>query len=931
MGDRAPAFELIAGGGLSVASVAAGLPATELTAPEPVEALRGRARQLASMPRLQLVRALETSSRGLTEAEADERATVYGENILSLRQSTTRWRHSSAVAGNPFVVLLIALGVVAALTGNLAGALVVSVGAAISCGLRVQQERRGERAAAALRAMVAATASVLRRSGPGAQPVAREIPVAGLVPGDVVTLAPGDLVPADLYLLAATDLAISEWVLTGESRPALKSAAPIAGPAVGDTTGDTTSGMPWMCLMGGTVAHGAGTGLVIATGGATVFGTAHATAPERRSGGAFERSARRVTWMLLAFTALAVPAVFALASASRATPVPVLAFALAVAIGLTPEMLPAVITTLLARAARVLASDGTVVRRLPAVHDLAAMDTLCVDKTGTLTEGRLAVIGSVDAAAAPAESALWWAAAISDAVASHTPGLANAFDDALSAAAATAEDLAHNGEPSLHVLDVLPFDPARRRVSALMRDPARLGSVILATRGAVAEVLPLCESARTNHTPDSAMTTLAVPTTVPLTAADRTRLLAYADEQARQGARLLAVAVADLPPRRAHAPLRPADEQALTLVGFVLLRDRAEESAPAAIADLAELGVRITVLTGDAPEVAARVCGEIGLDPGHIATGAQIDACDAAALAVLAARTTVFAQVGPVHKARVVSALQSAGRVVGFLGDGVNDAPALRTADVGIAVLGGAELARECADVVLGGKDLAGLARAIIESRRAAVNAIKYLRITISSNLGNALSMALAVLVLPFLPMLPLQVLVQNLCFDLCQLALALDRVDPAETVRPRRLAARDPALFALVFGPLNTIADLATFVGLHHVLNHPGTVAVSPAAQAAFHAGWFAENLLTQALAIFLLRTRRPAGSAARPAWQLAAAGFLLAGIGVALPTTVLGRAVEFAVPPASFYPILILIVAGYCAAVIGVKAGCRKLRPGW
>jgi magnesium-transporting ATPase (P-type) len=1079
------------------------------------ESPRSRARRLAALPRLRLLRELDSSARGLEESEADARVLGYGENSLSDPDPPGRWRRGAAAAGDPFVLLLCAIAVIAALTGSPVGAIVVFTGAAISCALRIQQEHRGERAAAALRAMVCATATVVRRAGSAADPVAREIPVAGLVPGDVVRLVPGDLVPADLYLLAAAELEVCEWVLTGEARPAAKVPAPAvlpdaprgvslaassadpamkapapavlldasramtpatglaepaakspapavlpdaprvvslaagsADPAVKAPTSavlldasltasstDMLPTVPWLCLAGGTVAHGTGTGVVIATGAATVFGAAHATPQDRRTAGGFDRAARRVTWLLLAFTAATVPLVLTLAAA-RGMPAPALAFALAVAVGLTPEMLPVVITTVLARAARLLAAEGTVVRRLPAVHDLAAMDTLCVDKTGTLTEGRLAVTGSVNAAGDATMAALDWALAISSAVTARAPGLTDAFDQALTEAeaeldfgatpctdpitapgsAATRElglapapdltllpatvpapskdptpgadsagassftagrlltlapahaseadparqpaaipTLANNSHPAprlaheLQVLDVLPFDPSRRRVSALLRDPSRLGSVLLATRGAVAEVLGICSDAQSSATTGvgtnsglaaSATTThpslpfLTTETRAPLTAhprtpltdEDRTRLLAYAETRAAQGDRLLAVAVGELPPRRAHAPLQSRDERGLTLVGFVVLRDRAAPEAAGAVSDLARLGVRVTVLTGDAPEVAVRICQEIGLDldPGRIATGAQIDACDGARLAELAGRTAVFARVDPAQKARVVAALRADGRVVGFLGDGVNDAPALRAADVGIAVRGGAELARECADVVLGDKDLACLGRAITDSRRAVANAVKYLRITISSNLGNALSVALAVLILPFLPMLPLQVLVQNLCFDLCQLALARDRVDPRSAARPSRLSARDPALFALVFGLLNTIADLATFAVLHRLLHGVS----SPAEHAAFYAGWFAENLLTQALAIFLLRARRQSWSA-RPARAVAAAGLLLAGLGLALPISRAGSLLAFAAPPAAFYPYLALIAVGYVAAVVTAKAGCRRIWP--
>ncbi|HEV2636970.1 MAG TPA: HAD-IC family P-type ATPase [Actinocrinis sp.] len=1090
MGTRGSAFELLTGEGAD----------PNRPGPDPAGPAdqRSRARSLAGLPRLRLLRELQTGARGLAEADADARLLSYGENRLSQTAPPGRWRRGRTALTDPFVLLLAVIAAVAALTGSPVGALVVFAGAMISCALRIQQERRGERAAAALRAMVSSTATVVRRAGPDAGPVDREIPVSGLVPGDVVRLVPGDLVPADLYLLAAADLEIGEWVLTGESRPAAKTAAPALlrpdAPRPGDPAPghgkpataaaartDSRTGLvsaqlpaptvpqprtpesappetaappgsvPWLCLAGGTVAHGTGTGVVVATGAATVFGAAHAATAAKRAANGFDRAARRVTWLLLAFTAGTVPLVLTIA-ANRDLPAPALAFALAVAVGLTPEMLPVVITTVLARAARLMAAEGTVVRRLPAVHDLAAMDTLCVDKTGTLTEGRLAVSSSVDAAGLPSAAALDWAATISRAVTARAPGLVDAFDEALTeaegddrlyadlaaadtpdlltgvfpAAATSARAVApagfagpaavqagpalasviplssaagytggsvtsavfdfdrdldldadtgsdtdhesgdeppaarlasvlpfavpdHAGAPSrsaaasaepdadFQILDVLPFDPVRRRVSALLRNPGRLGSVVLVTRGAVAEVLDACAYAQAGALADpddgpppglgAGPGPVPAGPRVTLTPAGRARLLGYAEARAALGDRLIAVATGELAPRRAHTPLSAQDERGLTLVGFVAVRDRAAAGAADAVADLAALGIRVAVLTGDSPEAAERVCREIGLDPGRIVTGARVDGCDDAALAALAARTTVFARVDPAHKARLVAAMRAGGGVVGYLGDGVNDAPALRAADVGIAVRGGAELARECADVVLGDKDLACLGRAVADSRRAVSNAVKYLRITISSNLGNALSVSLAVLILPFLPMLPLQVLVQNLCFDLCQLALARDRVDPGSARRPSRLTARDPARFALVFGLLNTVADLATFVVLHR-LSGGSAGPAGRTAHAAFYAGWFAENLLTQALAIFLLRTRRQSWTS-RPARAVAAAGLLLAVLGPVLPASGAGSLLAFASPPPAFYPYLGVIAAGYVAAVAAAKAGCRGLWP--
>lgn len=874
----------------------------------------GRALELAVMPQHQLLRTLNTGLRGLDEAEADSRILIHGENsLVAPPRPPLRTRFLTA-ARNPFVVLLAALAVVAAAAGNPSSACVIGVMAAASCLLRVRQEHRGERAAAALRAMVTASATVVRRAGPGAGAVAREVPIEQLVPGDVVELVPGDLVPADLYLLRCAGLTVAEGLLTGESRPAVKAVPPVSGPDPG------APDRPWLCPMGGVVAHGTGTGVVIATGTATGFGAAHGAVDRQGPAAtAFDRGVKRVTGLLLAFMAVALPVVLIALASAHGMRSEILAFGLAVAVGLTPEMLPVVTTAVMTRAARAMASAGIVVRRLPAIHNFGAMDTLCVDKTGTLTEGRPSVADSLDPAGGRDQAALRWARLVSVATGSLAPGLLDAYDEAL---------LKDGGDEAdgFDVLDVLPFDPRRRRASALLRQSGRLGSAVLVTRGAVREVLEAC----TDVLKDGEL--------YPLDDAERARLLAMEDdgpEGAQGQARLLAVATRGLTSRPRSRSLRPADERSLALVGFVALRDRPKPAAGLALARLARLGVEVKVVTGDAPSAAAAVCAAVGVDAERMATGAQIDACgdDAGLLRELVLRTSVFVRTTPAQKARIVGVLRDAGRVTGFLGDGVNDAPALRAADVGIAVRGGSDLAVECADIVLGEKDVGGLADAVTQCRRAAVNAAKYLKITISANLGNALSLLIAALLLPFLPMLPFQVLVQNLCFDLSQLSLSVDRIGAGETTRPRTFDVSDVALFALFLVPVNTLADLATFRALGSAVGFGlvGAGAGSGAAagiKAMMHAGWFAENLLTQACAVHLLRTRR-LGLRDR-----AAAPVFLATLAVAVAAFVLplasaaARPLGFAAPPVAFFWMLLAIVVGYCVLAAAAKGAYFRLR---
>ena len=881
---------------------------------------------LAVMPQHQLLRTLNTSPRGLDEAEAESRALEYGENSLVAPPGMAARTRLLTAARNPFVLLLAALAVVAGASGNHASAFVIGVMAAASCVLRVRQEDRGERAAAALRAMVTASATVVRRAGPGADAVARAVPIEQLVPGDVVELVPGDLVPADLYLLRCAGLTVAEGLLTGESRPAVKAVPPVFGPD------PNAPDRPWLCPMGGVVAHGSGTGIVIATGTATGFGAAHGAADRRGPAAtAFDRGVKRVAALLLAFMAVALPVALIALATARGMRSEILAFALAVAVGLTPEMLPVVTTAVMTRAARAMAGAGIVVRRLPAIHNFGAMDTLCVDKTGTLTEGRPSVADSLDPAGGSDPAALRWARLVSVATSSLAPGLVDAYDDAL--LADDPEDLGDGGGDAgagdalnadgFDILEVLPFDPRRRRASALLRRTGRLGSAVLVMRGAVREVVEACTY------------TLKDGELYPLDDAERERLSQMGDDRpdgANAELRLLAVATRELSSWPRSKSLRPADERGLALVGFVALRDLPKPASGPALARLAGLGVEVKVITGDAPSVAAAVCAAVGIDAERIATGAQVDACDGSRLRELVLETSVFARTTPAQKARVVRALRDAGRVTGFLGDGVNDAPALRAADVGIAVRQGSDLAVECADIVLGEKDVDGLAYAVTQCRRAAANTVKYLKITISANLGNALSLFVAALLLPFLPMLPFQVLVQNLCFDLSQLSLSVDRIDGGETRQPRTFDVSDVALFALFLVPVNTLADLATFRALGSAVGFGVTGAAAGAAapvgiKAMMHAGWFAENLLTQACAVHLLRTRRIGwrNRAAAPVF-LATLAVVVAAFVFPL-TGAIAKPLGFVTPPATFSWMLIAIVGGYCILATAAKGAYFRL----
>ncbi|WP_308014160.1 magnesium-translocating P-type ATPase [Streptantibioticus parmotrematis] len=838
-----------------------------------------------------VLRGLGSRPRGLTEGEAAERLAWAGENVVRPLPAPGWAPRLLRAARDPFTGVLFGLGVVSALdrAWGTAGVILVLVG--VSCVLRAWGEMRADRAAAALGRLVPSTATVRRRATESCAPLAREVPVEEIVPGDVVQLAPGDVVPADVRLLRSRGFTVHQAALTGESAPVPKS------PDAADDDGR-------LCFAGSDVASGTASGVVTATGAGTVL--AATGEPPRRRTTAFGRAVNGVSWTLVRIMALAVPVVLAVNAAVRGRGWETLPFAVAVAVGLTPEMLPVVVTAAFVRGARDLAhDDGVIVKRLPALHDLGAMDVLCTDKTGTLTCGTLVV----DAAAGDRD-AVAWAALGSRWLLDGSDGLGlDAVDEAL---LAHPSDVPEPLSPGHSCVDVLPFTPARRLSTVVLARPDRPGTRMLVVKGAVEDVLARCA----------------------VDEPEREALRRRADALAGGGLRVLAVATAERPSR--GRPFTSADERGLTPHGLVALRDETAPGARAALAALTAAGVEVKVLTGDHPGTAARVCRDLGLDLGpgawdvpdaacaRVLTGDRVDTLDDEALAELASRAILFARCTPAHKARVVDALRRAGRVAGYLGDGVNDLPALRAADVGVSPRDGADAARAAADVVLAAKDLTSIGTAVAAGRRATGNIATYLRVAVSSNLGNVISMLVAGVLLPFLPMLPAQVLAQNLCFDAAQLAFAYDRPGPSVLRRPARLRPEAFTRFVTLYGVFNAAADLATF----------GVLAVVASGERAFHAGWFTENLITQAMIMVMLRSGSAWGTGAgtgggtgpgertalpRPLRIAVAA---LAAIGLLLPLSPLAAPLRLRALPPLYYGLLAVVLAAYGA---GLALACR------
>jgi len=897
---------------------------------------------------LQVLRHLDTGPRGLTDAEAAARLAATGENTVPERRTTSWPRLFLRSLTDPFTAVLLCLGLVSALVASWGTAAVILALVAVSCVLRASGEHRADRSLAALRALVAGTATVLRRADDDGPVREREVPVAELVPGDVIRLGPGDLVPADVRLLRATGLTVHQAVLTGESAPVAKAAVEL--PGVPD---EGVFAQPHLCFQGSGVVSGSATAVVLETGARTRFAAAHG-GPVRREASAFDRSVHGISWVLIRFMLLTPPLVLMANAALRGRGLETLPFAVAVAVGLTPEMLPVIVTTCLARGAALLArTHGVVVKRLPALHDLGAVDVLCLDKTGTLTQDRPVVERALGPDGRPDPDVLRWAAVS----AWWTLQLAelpapDALDEALLEAAGPVGE-EYDG------VGAVPFDPVRRIATAVIHGEA-LGTHTLVAKGAVEDVLDRCA----------------------LDPAERARLLALAAREAAAGLRLLAVATAERPARTRD--YTPADERGLTFRGLVTFHDALAPDAAEALRTLTDLGITIQILTGDHPNTAARACRDLGLEPGVVRVAG--DAVEAVAVGgsphdkgrevgsapehVTKARVvgdaaepvavgcspcdrgrvagrgpertarapvagdpgscppppaaTVVARCTPEDKARIVTALRSAGHTVGFLGDGANDVPALQAADVGIAPRGAVDVAREAADVVLGDKELAAIRHAVVAGRHSSGNIASYLRVTLSSNLGNVIAMLAAGLLLPFLPMLPAQVLAQNLCFDAAQLAFAYDRPGAAVLRRPTVLRPRAFLRFITGFGVLNAVADLATFAVLALALRGPDAVDD----QAVFHSAWFIENLLTQAVVMLLLRTGRRTlrGRAPGPVGRAAA---VLAAVGLLLPPSPLGAALGMTGLPLPYYLLLAAVLGLYALALRAVGAiGAERAR---
>lgn len=744
---------------------------------------------------------LRCNGDGLTWAEALYRLAQCGRNELASQRPPPWPVVMWGAVKHPFNGVLMALALVSTFTGDYKAAIVMASMIILSVSLRFWQEMKSQVQAESLRKLVHNETTVLRTEGkfvdrkPNAlDHTASDIPTGELVPGDIVRLSAGDMIPADLRLLESRDLFVTQSALTGEAMPVekyeperkLKPEKPHPGEGLPVEVLDS----PHLLFMGSSIVSGTGKALVLATGNNTYFGAMAERLTGRRPQTAFDRGVKQVSWLLIRFMLVMAPAVFLINGIMKHDWLEAFLFAVAIAVGLTPEMLPMIVNANLARGAIAMSRQKTIVKHLHAIQNFGAMDVLCTDKTGTLTQDKVVLIRHVDLRGIDSQRVLEHAYLNS----LFQTGLRNLLDRAV---IDRAEKLGlREVAKTWWKQDELPFDFVRRRMSVVLTRSKK--EHVLYCKGAVEEMLEVCTSVED----DGRIVTISAEL--------REQLKALRDQLNEDGLRVVAVGYKTLPKGGEAVTVR--DECSLVFSGFVAFLDPAKETTAEALRLLHDHGVTVKILTGDNAVVARKICRDVGLSVEHIATGNEVEALDDGALTQLAERTTIFAKLSPMQKARVVRVLKANGHTVGFMGDGINDATALREADVGISVDTAVDVAKEAADIILLEKSLLVLERGIIEGRRTFGNVIKYIKMTASSNFGNVFSVLVASAFLPFLPMLAVQLLVQNLLYDFSQIAIPWDRMDEDFIKTPRQWSAGTIATFMLCIGPISSLFDISTF-----------------------------------------------------------------------------------------------------------------------
>ena len=822
---------------------------------------------------------LNTTSNGLNQAEVEHRLESFGPNEVAREKRRTWLLRLWDNVKNPLVILLVILGIISYATGDTPGSIVILAMVILGIVLRYVQESRADDAAEKLKSMVRTTATVIRDGKK------KEITLQELVPGDIVALAAGDMIPADVRVLTTKDLFLNQSALTGESLPVEKTAGVV------DASVQNPLEMTNICFLGSNIESGTATAVVVQTGSGTYFGSLAKSITGQRVLTSFDNGVNQFTWLMISFMIVMVPMVFIFNGLSKHNWLEAFLFALAVAVGLTPEMLPMIVTVNLSKGAISMSKKKVIVKRLNSIQNFGAMDVLCTDKTGTLTEGKIILEKHLDVLGNPSKRVLDYGYMNSY----YQTGLKNLMDEAILNHVNLNDDL--QVDELYRKIDELPFDFQRKRMSVIVENDK--DQHILICKGAVEELMQLSTHVEVNN--------------------EILEVTAEHDEHRKQrvkqlnseGYRVIAIAYRIFPGTDDTPHYTNKDESDLTLLGYMAFLDPPKATASEALSKLNEHSVAVKILTGDNDIVTATICKQVGLPIDHMLLGNQIEEMNEAQLAEAAEVNTVFSKLSPSHKERIIHALQSKGHVVGFMGDGINDAPALKAADVGISVDSAVDIAKESSDIILLENSLLVLQDGVMEGRRVFGNITKYIKMAASSNFGNMFSVLGASIFLPFLPMLPIQVLTNNLLYDFSQTAIPTDEVDADWLTKPRKWAIGELRRFIIFIGPISSIFDYATYFIMLFIYGawvHPDL-----AHQALFHTAWFVESLFTQTLIIHVIRTKKIPFFQSRASKSLIFASLAIVAVGAFLPYSPLAGLLGFVPLPASFWLWLLAMLIIY------------------
>ncbi len=860
---------------------------------------------------------LDSNINGLSNEQVLEKRKLFGLNEIEHEKAPAWYKQLFQAFLNPFIAVLIILAIISfimdvmlATPGEADYKTVIVVGTMVmlSSLLRFWQEYTSNCAAEELKGMVKTTATVLRQVGLRVSSK-KEIEIKNIVPGDIISLSAGDMIPADCRVLQSKDLFVSQAMLTGESLPLEKREVLIQ-----DAEKRSPLELDNICFMGTNVVSGTATVVAVTTGNLTYFGSIGKAISGKRAETSFDKGINKVSWLLIRFMLVMVPLVFLINGFTKHNWLEALLFGISVAVGLTPEMLPMIVTANLAKGALNMSKRKVIVKRLNAIQNIGAMDILCTDKTGTLTMDKIVLERHLNVFGDEDDEVMKWAYLNSF----HQTGLKNLLDVAVLEHAEVHNCL--KAEESFKKIDEIPFDFQRRRMSVILEE--HNGKHLLICKGAVEEMLDICTHAFDPG--EDKQLHIENDQIVPMDDAMRKIILNTSKKLNEEGLRVLLVAIKEYDERPLTYSI--ADENGLVLTGFVGFLDPAKPSAKPAIEGLHQLGVSIKVLTGDNEIVTKKICRDVGIPISNILLGSEMEQMSDEEIIARIDDISIMAKLSPIQKSRIVKLLQVKGHTVGFMGDGINDAAALRDADVGISVDTAVDIAKESADIILLEKDLMVIRKGVIYGRRTFGNIIKYIKMTASSNFGNMFSMLGASAFLPFLPMLPIQVLINNLLYDVSQISIPWDRMDADFIEKPQKWNAAGISRFMIFIGPISSIFDYATFGILWFVFK-----ANSPEHQSFFQTGWFIESLLSQTLIVHMIRTRKIPFIQSWATAPVVALTTLIMTIGIFIPFSPLATAFKMVALPFTFFLLLIGILSVYCLLTQLVKTWFIKKFNEW